>query len=176
MFAFSVSWELSTTHFTLASQLQDYAPLSRKSKPDVVRQIADHFSKSLKFCETESADETRLPILQYRAASVHARLATLYHHCYRAGTPESNLKSCQSHFRQMAESHYERAAALFRAVEDDGEFLRCLLEQISLQEFLMEESHPSKKTLQNIFSLFVNALPTLRALKTKVQVTGRKDF
>ena len=76
----------------------------------------------------------------------------------------------------MAESHYERAAALFRAVEDDGEFLRCLLEQISLQEFLMEESHPSKKTLQNIFSLFVNALPTLRALKTKVQVSGGKDF
>ena len=166
----TVCWELSTTHFTLASQLQDFAPLSRKSKPDVVRQIADHYSKSLEYCESEMENESRLPILQYRSASIHARLAALYHHCHRAGTPEGGSKFGQSHYRTLAESHYERAAALYSAVEDHGELLRCLLEQISLQEFLMEESHPTKKTFQTILSLFVQALPTLKALRTKVQV------
>ena len=164
----TVSWELSTTHYTLGSQLQDYAPLSRKSKPDLVRTIADHFAKSLRYCEIETAEESRLAIFQYRAASIHARLAALYHHCHRATSPE-NSKSVH-HFRQMAESHYEKAGALYHAVEDHGEFLRCLLEQVSLQEFQMEESHVNKRNFLNILSLFVQALPTLKALRTKVQV------
>lgn len=32
----SVNWELSTTYFTLATHLQDYAPLSRKAQEQVV--------------------------------------------------------------------------------------------------------------------------------------------
>lgn len=167
----TVSWELSTTHYTLASQLQDFAPLSRKSTPDVVRDIVYHYSKSLKYCETKTEDENRLPILQYRSASIYARLAALYHYCHRAATPETSGKPSQHHhFRQMAESNYERAAALYSIVEDHGEFLRCLLEQISLQEFQMEESHPNKRNFFNIISLFVQALPTLKALTAKVQV------
>ena len=31
----SVNWELSTTYFTLATLLQDYAPLSRKAQQQV---------------------------------------------------------------------------------------------------------------------------------------------
>lgn len=31
----SVNWELSTTYFTLATLLQDYAPLSRKAQEQV---------------------------------------------------------------------------------------------------------------------------------------------
>ena len=31
----SVTWELSTTYFTLATLLQDYAPLSRKAQQQV---------------------------------------------------------------------------------------------------------------------------------------------
>lgn len=36
----SVNWELSTTYFTLATLLQDYAPLSRKAQEQV------HFNTS----------------------------------------------------------------------------------------------------------------------------------
>lgn len=57
--------ELSTTHYTVGSQLQDFAPLSRKSRPEVVRQIADHYAKSLKYCEIERTEEkSRIPIYQ----------------------------------------------------------------------------------------------------------------
>lgn len=33
----SVNWELSTTYFTLATLLQDYAPLSRKAQEQVTK-------------------------------------------------------------------------------------------------------------------------------------------
>jgi hypothetical protein len=117
--------------------------LSRKSRPDLARCIADHFAAALKYCEVENSreeeDEARVPIFQYRSASIHGRLATLYHHCLRYGaaenSPESNFVKNVQLYRQMAESHYDKASALYSAVEDHGELIRCLLEHISLQEF-----------------------------------------
>lgn len=42
----SVNWELSTTYFTLATLLQDYAPLSRKAQEQVgVYSILNNLSK-----------------------------------------------------------------------------------------------------------------------------------
>ena len=124
--------------------------MSRKSRPDLARCIADHFAAALKYCEVENSgareeeDEARAPILQYRAGSIHGRLATLYHHCLRYGSaenaPGSNFVKNVQLYRQMAESHYDKASALYSAVEDHGELIRCLLEHISLQEFQVKSS------------------------------------
>ncbi len=117
----------------------------------MARSIADHFAAALKYCEVENTggreekDEARVPILQYRAGSIHGRLATLYHHCLRYGSaenaPESNFVKNVQLYRQMAESHYDKASNFYFAVEDHGELIRCLLEHISLQEFQVNLSN-----------------------------------
>ena len=35
----SVCWELSTTYFTMATMLQDYAPLSTKAQEQVIKWV-----------------------------------------------------------------------------------------------------------------------------------------
>lgn len=109
----SVNWELSTTYFTLATLLQDYAPLSRKAQEQVhfntsfihfdlpagiymlrpatisfclflqiEREVTEAMMKSLKYCDLQT-ESARQPLYQYRAATIHHRLASMYHSCYR---------------------------------------------------------------------------------------------
>ena len=48
----------------------------------IEREVTEAMMKSLKYCDlhTESA---RQPLYQYRAATIHHRLASMYHSCYR---------------------------------------------------------------------------------------------
>lgn len=120
----SVNWELSTTYFTLATLLQDYAPLSRKAQeqvdlntfnfsqiliilhlcplagicnafymcvnhpllcvcfPQIEREVTEAMMKSLKYCDLQT-ESARQPLYQYRAATIHHRLASMYHSCFR---------------------------------------------------------------------------------------------
>lgn len=105
----SVNWELSTTYFTLATLLQDYAPLSRKAQEQVglntvtifkkpvyytlmiiypcgllqiEQEVTDAMLKSLKYCDLQT-ESARQPLYQYRAATIHHRLASMYHSCFR---------------------------------------------------------------------------------------------
>lgn len=111
----SVNWELSTTYFTLATLLQDYAPLSRKAQEQVSqlfehssnlqrgpscllkappwffkrsvfwqieREVTEAMMKSLKYCDLQT-ESARQPLYQYRAATIHHRLASMYHSCFR---------------------------------------------------------------------------------------------
>lgn len=48
----SVNWELSTTYFTLATLLQDYAPLSRKAQ----EQVDLHCLNCLSFLLADQSD------------------------------------------------------------------------------------------------------------------------
>lgn len=48
----------------------------------IEREVTEAMMKSLKYCDlhTESA---RQPLYQYRAATIHHRLASMYHSCFR---------------------------------------------------------------------------------------------
>ena len=48
----------------------------------IEKEVTDLMTKALKFCDTETAN-IRQPMCQYRAATVHHRLASLYHNSYR---------------------------------------------------------------------------------------------
>ncbi|XP_023697588.1 erythroid differentiation-related factor 1 isoform X2 [Paramormyrops kingsleyae] len=82
----SVNWELSTTYFTLATLLQDYAPLSRKAQEQIEREVTEAMMKSLKYCDLQT-ESARQPLYQYRAATIHHRLASMYHSCFRNQSP-----------------------------------------------------------------------------------------
>ncbi|KAI3362723.1 hypothetical protein L3Q82_001787 [Scortum barcoo] len=110
----SVNWELSTTYFTLATLLQDYAPLSRKAQEQIEREVTEAMMKSLKYCDLQT-ESARQPLYQYRAATIHHRLASMYHSCFRNQVGDEHLRK---QHRSLAELHYSKAVCLFLSLKD----------------------------------------------------------
>lgn len=54
--------------------------------------------KSLKYCDLQT-ESARQPLYQYRAATIHHRLASMYHSCYRNQVPKHELLALQLHIR-----------------------------------------------------------------------------
>uniref|UniRef100_UPI003AAFACB0 erythroid differentiation-related factor 1 isoform X1 n=1 Tax=Centroberyx gerrardi TaxID=166262 RepID=UPI003AAFACB0 len=130
----SVNWELSTTYFTLATLLQDYAPLSRKAQEQIEREVTEAMMKSLKYCDLQT-ESARQPLYQYRAATIHHRLASMYHSCFRNQVGDEHLRK---QHRSLAELHYSKAVRLFLSLKDAPcELLRTLLERVAFAEFTM---------------------------------------
>ncbi|XP_051503114.1 erythroid differentiation-related factor 1-like isoform X2 [Myxocyprinus asiaticus] len=130
----SVNWELSTTYFTLATLLQDYAPLSRKAQEQIEREVTETMMKSLRYCDLQT-ESARQPLYQYRAATIHHRLASMYHSCYRNQVGDESVRK---QHKVLAEQHYSKAVRLFVSLSDAPcELLRTLLERVAFAEFTM---------------------------------------
>ncbi|KAJ8248086.1 hypothetical protein GJAV_G00238160 [Gymnothorax javanicus] len=143
----SVNWELSTTYFTQATLLQDYAPLSRKAQEQIERDVTEAMMKSLKFCDllTESA---RQPLYQYRAATIHHRLASMYHSCFRNQVGDEHLRK---QHRSLAELHYCKAVRLFLSLSDAPcELLHVQLERVAFAEFQMSGQNSNMAKLKTL--------------------------
>ncbi|XP_075997852.1 erythroid differentiation-related factor 1 isoform X2 [Genypterus blacodes] len=143
----SVNWELSTTYFTLATLLQDYAPLSRKAQEQIEREVTEAMLKSLKYCDLQT-ESARQPLYQYRAATIHHRLASMYHSCYRNQVGDEHLRK---QHRSLAELHYSKAVRLFLSLKDAPcELLRTLLEWVAFAEFTMAGQSSSGAKLKSL--------------------------
>uniref|UniRef100_A0A3P9P637 Erythroid differentiation regulatory factor 1 n=1 Tax=Poecilia reticulata TaxID=8081 RepID=A0A3P9P637_POERE len=143
----SVNWELSTTYFTLATLLQDYAPLSRKAQEQIEREVTDAMMKSLKYCDLQT-ESARQPLYQYRAATIHHRLASMYHSCFRNQVGDEHLRK---QHRSLAELHYSKAVSLFLSLKDAPcELLRTLLERVAFTEFTMTGQSSSVAKLKSL--------------------------
>lgn len=143
----SVNWELSTTYFTLATLLQDYAPLSRKAQEQIEREVTEAMMKSLKYCDLQT-ESARQPLYQYRAATIHHRLASMYHSCFRNQVGDEHLRK---QHRSLAELHYSKAVRLFLSLKDAPcELLRTLLERVAFTEFTMAGQSSSGAKLKSL--------------------------
>uniref|UniRef100_UPI00358EDA32 erythroid differentiation-related factor 1 n=1 Tax=Myxine glutinosa TaxID=7769 RepID=UPI00358EDA32 len=126
----AVSWELSSTYFTCASLLQDYAPLSRKAQEQVENEVRSFMRKALQFCEIPS-DSPKHPLCEYRAATIHHRLGSLHHNSIRN---QVGNEVSRKHARELAEKHYGAAAQLFLKTLSPCELIRVHLERLALME------------------------------------------
>uniref|UniRef100_A0A673MEX9 Erythroid differentiation regulatory factor 1 n=1 Tax=Sinocyclocheilus rhinocerous TaxID=307959 RepID=A0A673MEX9_9TELE len=143
----SVNWELSTTYFTLATLLQDYAPLSRKAQEQIEREVTETMMKSLRYCDLQT-ESARQPLYQYRAATIHHRLASMYHSCYRNQVGDESVRK---QHRAQAEQHYSKAVRLFISLSDAPcEMLRTLLERVAFAEFTMAGQNSSAVKLKTL--------------------------
>ncbi|KAM4730424.1 erythroid differentiation-related factor 1 [Anableps anableps] len=143
----SVNWELSTTYFTLATLLQDYAPVSRKAQEQIEREVTEGMMKSLKYCDLQT-ESARQPLYQYRAATIHHRLASMYHSCFRNQVGDEHLRK---QHRSLAELHYSKAVSLFLSLKDAPcELLRTLLERVAFTEFTMTGQSSSVAKLKSL--------------------------
>jgi len=128
----TVSWELSSTLYTVGTLLQDHAPLSTQSRDEVEKAVTEHMSQALKYCDTETVSPRQL-MYQSRAAVIHHRLASLYHHSYRCYATDDNSNR-KKKLKQLSELHYLKASQLFLVVDRQAEFLRTVLERAGLVE------------------------------------------
>ncbi|XP_068113618.1 erythroid differentiation-related factor 1 isoform X2 [Hyperolius riggenbachi] len=144
----SVCWELSTTYFTMATLLQDYAPTSRKAQEQIEKEVTEAMMKSLKYCDVETVS-ARQPLCQYRAATIHHRLASMYHSCLRNQVGDEHLRK---QHRVLADLHYSKAVKLFQILKDAPcELLRVQLERVAFAEFQMASQNSAAGKLKSLY-------------------------
>ncbi|KOX80301.1 Erythroid differentiation-related factor 1 [Melipona quadrifasciata] len=128
----TITWDLSTTLFTMATLLQDYPITGCKTEEELEREVVDILQKALKHCDIETAGP-RQPVYQFRAATIQHRLASLYHRVYREYEPDAdNIKRKTS--LQLCKLYYDKAAKLLLALEQTTEFLTVQMERVALAE------------------------------------------
>ncbi|XP_068977748.1 erythroid differentiation-related factor 1 [Bombus flavifrons] len=128
----TITWDLSTTLFTMATLLQDYPTTGCKTEEELEREVVDILQKALKHCDIETAGP-RQPVYQFRAAIIQHRLASLYHRVYREYEPDAdNIKRKTS--LQLCKLYYDKAAKLLLALEQTTEFLTVQMERVALAE------------------------------------------
>ena len=131
----SVSWELSSTLYTMGSQYQDQAPLSTMTRDQVEKTVTELMSGALKYCGDLGEEGERYMV---RAGMVHHRLASLYHHSYRATLQEAESRSKK--LRQLSELHYVKATQLFVSLSMIAQAIRTVLERAGLLEASLSQS------------------------------------
>uniref|UniRef100_F7A6W7 Erythroid differentiation regulatory factor 1 n=1 Tax=Monodelphis domestica TaxID=13616 RepID=F7A6W7_MONDO len=158
----SVNWELSTTYFTMATLQQDYAPLSRKAQEQVEKEVSEAMMKSLKYCDVDTTS-ARQPLCQYRAATIHHRLASMYHSCLRNQVGDEPLRK---QHRVLADLHYGKAVKLFQLLKDAPcELLRVQLERVAFAEFQMASQNSSAGKLKTLSGALDIMMKTQRAFQ-----------
>ncbi len=96
----------------------------------IEKDVTELMMKALKYCDCDTL-YPRQPTCQYRAATIHHRLASLYHNSYRNQLSEQKKK----HLRTLADLHYSKACRLFMLVDSPCELLRILLERFAMAEY-----------------------------------------
>ncbi|XP_072171455.1 erythroid differentiation-related factor 1-like [Diadema setosum] len=130
----SITWELCTTYFNMACLLQDHPPISTQSLAEIEKVVLEGMSKALALCDTEKMPTSRQPLYQYRAATIHHRLASMYHNSNRSQSSQKKEK----HTRSLSELHYTKAVKLFKELDRPVELLRVELERVALLEHQLE--------------------------------------
>uniref|UniRef100_A0A8C3XJW8 Erythroid differentiation regulatory factor 1 n=1 Tax=Chelydra serpentina TaxID=8475 RepID=A0A8C3XJW8_CHESE len=166
----SVNWELSTTYFTMATLQQDYAPLSRKAQEQIEKEVSEAMMKSLKYCDVDT-ESVRQPLCQYRAATIHHRLASMYHSCLRNQVGDEHLRK---QHRVLAELHYSKAVKLFQLLKDAPcELLRVQLERVAFAEFQMASQNSSAgklKTLSGALDILIKTQCAFQLIRKELLV------
>ncbi|CAF0946151.1 unnamed protein product [Rotaria sordida] len=140
----TLSWELSNSYFTMATSLQDYAPLSTMSQEDIEKEIIDCMTRALKYLDVElnTPSSDRYSLAKYRAATIHHRLASLLHNTFRT----QNNATRRKRLRALASLHYQKALELFSPHNNPLEYLRLLIEEVALADFELQNAidNPSR--------------------------------
>jgi len=131
----SVTWELSSTLYTVGTLLQDHAPLSTQSRDQVEKAVTDYMSQALRYIDYDT-EGPRQHVYLLRGAVIHHRLASLYHHSYRCYAPD-DAGSRKKKLRQLSDLQYVKAAGLYLTANRVGEYLRTVLERAGLAEGIL---------------------------------------
>ncbi|KDR07629.1 Erythroid differentiation-related factor 1 [Zootermopsis nevadensis] len=82
--------------------------------------------RALKYCDLDTPGP-RQPVYQFRAATIHHRLASLYHKSYRTLTADDARRK---NVLLLSRLHYEKSSHLMLQLEHPLDFLRIQLERV----------------------------------------------
>ena len=121
----TVQWELCSTLYTMATLYQDRPPLSSHSRDQLEKIVTEMMGQALKYC----SDQTR-------AAIIHHRLASLYHHSYRFILQEDPGRDSRDRNKMMklADFHYTKATNIYTNLSSPAQAIRTVLERAGLLE------------------------------------------
>lgn len=158
----TVTWELSGSYFTMATLLQDYAPLSTHAQEQVEKEVIELMMKALRLCESSSLVSLwSSQQLDYRIFSIHHRLASLYHNSYRNQVVDQSKKKARS----LAELHYSKASVSLTARQHSCEYIRIYLEQVAMCEYHLTTYGGSASAIRSLQSALEHLFATKRALE-----------
>ncbi|ELT97340.1 hypothetical protein CAPTEDRAFT_225050 [Capitella teleta] len=155
----NIAWDLSSTLFEMASQMQEHAPLSTISQEEVEKDVVMTFERALRICEVHE-NSAKAVLNAYRAASIHHRLASLNHNVFRNQTNENARK----YAKKSAEEHYVKCTQLFAAQDATVELLRVTLERLSLCETVLKEQTSPVRRSQTLVQSLHLAFTCIRPL------------
>lgn len=138
-----VSWELSTSTFNLAKQMQDNGPADA-STDELERDALDMLMKALKFCDLET-NGPRQVLFCFRAGLIHHRLGSFYHQHLRNATDDVKKRTTL----QLCRMNYEKAINLLESLREFKDYFQVQMERIALQEHLAEESIKNQQKIKN---------------------------
>ncbi|XP_071828243.1 erythroid differentiation-related factor 1-like isoform X2 [Apostichopus japonicus] len=170
----AVSWELCTSQYSLGCLLQDYPPMKTTAQEEVEREIQDCFSNALRLCNAEDRSMASRPLYQYRMASIHHRLASMYHNICRS----QEVSPKQRRTYPLIELHYNKAFKYFIEQDRHLEVLRIQLERIAVLEFqLAGQTGQSAraKSFNLILQLFIASKESLIALQSRCSSAETKN-
>nr|CAD7574546.1 unnamed protein product [Timema californicum] len=170
----TVTWELSTTLYSMATLLQDYPDLTNKTSEEAEREVVELFMKALKFCDMDTTSPRQL-VYQFRAAKIHHCLGSLYHKTFRVLDLDDSRRK---NVLQLTRLHYDKSSLLLARLKETLEFLTVQLERVALQEFLLDNasSFSSKvKLLHSIILLLLECAPLLHVLEGRTKVLKVQD-
>lgn len=156
-----VTWELSTSTFNLAKQMQDYSSMDGDAD-DLERDVLEMLMKALKLCDLET-NSSRQVLYCFRAGLIHHRLGSYYHQSLRSTNDDSKKRTTL----QLCRLHYEKSLSLLESLKEFKDYLQVQMERIALQEFLAEEStnvQQKIKSYQFALNLFYETSPMLGQL------------
>lgn len=164
----AVVWELSTALYNMAVLAVESPAPHLKSADEAERVAVDLLHRALKYCDSETPG-TRQPIYQYRAASIHHRLAALHHKSYR-----NTWNKDERHARAVLQSsrlHYEKACDMYTSLERPGEYLNAQIERIALAEFIaINATTPAARlrAYNAVLELHFSTMPMLQVLASRM--------
>ncbi|XP_071947219.1 erythroid differentiation-related factor 1-like [Antedon mediterranea] len=159
----AVTWELSTTYFTMATTMQDNAPLAKISREEVEKEILHLMHEVLSLSESVEPSSSNAVLHQFRMANVYYRLASMYHSSLRNQMSDKKKRYTKS----LADNYYEKAEKLFRVLERPTELLRVQLERVAMIEhqFHSQTGNSTKiKSLQCCLDILLQCKDTIQIL------------
>ena len=162
----SVTYELCCTFFTVGTLYQDQAPLSSLTREDAEKQVIDYFLKALMYCDIDTVS-SRQNLYRRRAAEIHLRLASMYHHSYRSFDAE-DTSFRKKKLKQLSENHYCKATPLYLQQKRFAYCLRSILEKGALYEAQIESLTTPGAKQKQLFLIIACLLETRTALEKMI--------
>lgn len=138
-----VTWELSTSTFNLAKQMQDSTPADVNTE-ESEREAIEMLQKALKLCDLDK-ENPRQVLYSFRAGLIHHRLAGYYHQLLRNTGDDTKKRTTL----QICRLNYEKSANLFERLKEYLDFFQVTMERIALQEYLAEEAVNASQKIKN---------------------------